>query len=47
MENKTCWVRARVSESDKEKIERYCKEHHLTISELVRISCDFFMEEKK
>lgn len=35
-EVKDCFIKVRVSKSEKEKITAYCEKHDLTVSELIR-----------
>lgn len=37
-ENKDCQVKVRITKSEKERIEKYCQDAELTISQFIRIA---------
>lgn len=39
-ENKDCYVKVRITKSEKEQIEAYCDKHGLSISEFMRLAIE-------
>lgn len=38
-EVRNLFIKIRVSKDEKEALQKYCEEHNITISELIRLSC--------
>ena len=38
-EVKNLFIKVRVSKEEKETLQKYCEEHSITLSELIRMSC--------
>lgn len=42
-ENKNCYVRVRITKSERDQIEAYCAKHDLSISEFMRLAIEEFI----
>ena len=42
-ENKDCYVRVRITKSERDQIEAFCDKHNLSISEFMRLAIENYL----
>ena len=45
-EIKDCFIKVRITKSEREQIDAYCEKHDLTISELVRLALEKYFSKE-